>query len=64
MKYEVKRFMVYWHKNAIYHYYATYDEAKAYIVNNNIKDARIAYLLAYQEKPLLVELGGCKDEKA
>ncbi len=46
-----------------HHYFATYKEAKAYIENNNIGGGRIAYLLAYSSNDL-IELGGCKEEKA
>lgn len=45
-----------------HHYFATYEEAKAYVVNNKMSGARIAYLLAYS-KAEFIELSKCKEVK-
>lgn len=57
-----KRFVVYWNSGSVIHYFATYEEAKKYVVTNNQRNCNIAYLLAYTESPPLIELGGCREE--
>lgn len=42
------RFVVYFEEsNNIHHYFETYDEARKYIICNNMRDAYIAKVLAY-----------------
>ncbi len=57
-----KRYVVYGETGTnTHHYFEKYEEARDYVVNNNMHGMRIAKLLAYSAKPSLVELGDCNE---
>jgi hypothetical protein len=40
------RYVVFWLGNNIHHFFATYEEAKKYLLNNNFSTGIIAYVVA------------------
>lgn len=57
----MKCFIVYWENHSIHHYFATYEKAEEYLVNNNLgKGARIAKLLAVADSETKIKKWKCE----